>query len=106
MRLMDMITMVSDSAYEKVKDSDALDDAEKRSVAQAVGVAAIKIGDMLNHRSKDYVFDMERFLLGGENRPLSAIHDLCASAPYWKRLRSAAKRRASLCRPRPIRNGA
>lgn len=62
MRLMDMITMVSDSAYEKVKDSDALDDAEKRSVAQAVGVAAIKIGDMLNHRSKDYVFDMERFL--------------------------------------------
>lgn len=62
MRLMDMIEMVSDSAYEKVKDSDALDDAEKRNVARAVGVAAIKIGDMLNHRSKDYVFDMDRFL--------------------------------------------
>ena len=62
MRLMDMIEMVSDSAYEKVKDSDALDDAEKRDVARAVGVAAIKIGDMLNHRSKDYVFDMDRFL--------------------------------------------
>ena len=39
-----------------------MDEGTREAVARQTGVAAMKIGDMLNHRAKDYIFDMERFL--------------------------------------------
>ncbi len=63
MRLSDMIGDVTKSAYDKASGSDiAMSEEEKLRVARAVGVAAIKIGDMLNHRTRDFIFDMDRFL--------------------------------------------
>ena len=63
MRLSDMIETATNNAYLKVSESPSIIQAEeKTSVAKAVGIAALKIGDLLNHRSKDYVFDMDRFL--------------------------------------------
>ena len=63
MRLSDMIETVMDNAYQKINDSGiVIDEDEKKDVAKTIGVAAMKIGDMVNHRTKDYVFDMERFL--------------------------------------------
>lgn len=63
MRLSDMINDVTKSAYEKASGSDiAMSEEEKTAVARTVGVAAIKIGDMMNHRTKDFTFDMDRFL--------------------------------------------
>ncbi|HEX9855217.1 MAG TPA: arginine--tRNA ligase [Acidimicrobiia bacterium] len=40
--------------------------AERDLIAELVGVAALKYGDLQNHRTSDYVFDLERFseLLG------------------------------------------
>ena len=40
----------------------ALDDAESRRVAEAVGIAAIKYADLSNDRVKDYVFSFDRML--------------------------------------------
>src|SRR5690606_4527576 len=34
---------------------------EKHRIAEAVGLAALKYADIMNHRAKDYVFDLERF---------------------------------------------
>lgn len=39
-----------------------LDPAERRRVAEAVGIAAIKYADLSNDRIKDYVFDFDRML--------------------------------------------
>lgn len=63
MRLSDMIDMVTENAY-KVTESSSVEmsDKDRRRAAQTIGVAAMKVGDMLNHRSKDYVFDLERFM--------------------------------------------
>jgi arginyl-tRNA synthetase len=36
-------------------------EAEREHIAQLVAVATLKFADLLNHRSKDYVFDLERF---------------------------------------------
>lgn len=65
MRLQTLLETVTDAALEKLQNSDylnTLSDEDKRAVAQKVGVAAVKFGDLINHRSKDYVFDMDKFL--------------------------------------------
>jgi len=63
MRLSDMIETVTGAALERAEASGVVaGPAARETVARAVGVAAMKIGDMVNHRTKDYVFDMDRFL--------------------------------------------
>jgi arginyl-tRNA synthetase len=39
-----------------------LDDEERAAVAEAVGVGAIKYGDLSTDRTRDYVFDWDRML--------------------------------------------
>lgn len=63
MRLSDMIDTVTSNALQKTSESGVVfDDDDKLAVSKTVGIAAMKIGDMINHRTKDYIFDMERFL--------------------------------------------
>ena len=64
MRLSDMIELVTASALEKAASSSVpMGEAEQRDVARKVGVAALKVGDLVNHWAKDYVFDIDRFLM-------------------------------------------
>lgn len=37
------------------------DQAEKNDIAVKVGVAALKFADLMNHRTRDYIFDLDRF---------------------------------------------
>jgi len=63
MRLNDLIDTVITSASEKVNESDVvMTEHERAEAARKLGIAALKVGDMQNHRTKDYIFDMERFL--------------------------------------------
>ncbi len=65
MQLQTLLDTVTDAALDKLKNSDylsTLSDDDKKTVAKKVGVAAIKFGDLINHRSKDYIFDMDKFL--------------------------------------------
>ena len=65
MQLQTLLGTVTDAALDKLKNSDylnSLSDDDKKAVAEKVGVAAIKFGDLINHRSKDYIFDMDKFL--------------------------------------------
>jgi len=49
---------VTAAALNKVEESGVVTgEDEKRETARMVGVAALKIGDMVNHRTKDYIFD-------------------------------------------------
>lgn len=61
MRLSDLIQTAVDGAMEKLADSEyVLDD--KLETAEKIGMAAIKFGDLSNQPSKDYVFDLNKFL--------------------------------------------
>ena len=51
-----MLRMLYLNQLEKVSEE------EKDSVAEKVGIAAIKFGDLINHRSKNYIFDLDKFL--------------------------------------------
>ena len=62
MRLEYLLGSVSDVIYEKVRSNNsALSEEEMRTIADQVGLAAIKYGDLSNQPSKDYIFDVERF---------------------------------------------
>ncbi len=51
----------SAEVYKKIQENRDYEEAEARDIAEKVGLAAIKYGDLSNQASKDYIFDMERF---------------------------------------------
>ena len=62
MRLETLVGEVEDRMYEKICDSGTLAGEEARQTAQTVALAAIKYGDLSNQPSKDYIFDIDRFI--------------------------------------------
>ena len=65
MPLNTLLDTAINAAYGKLSDSAYLSGAneeEKRALAQKVGIAAVKFGDLINHPTRDYVFDIDKFL--------------------------------------------
>lgn len=62
--LRDFFDMVNERARSRLEEMEVAADypqAEREHIAHLVAVATVKFADLLNHRSKDYVFDLERF---------------------------------------------
>jgi arginyl-tRNA synthetase len=63
-RLGDVIEMLTDAARRRLDEAHLAEDypeAERARIAEMVGVAALKFGDLINNRTSDYVFDLDRF---------------------------------------------
>jgi len=64
LRLQDLIALVTTAAEERLAEADiaqAYPPEERAEIARKVGLAALKYGDLRNHRQSNYVFDVERF---------------------------------------------
>lgn len=64
MYLSDFIDLVTAASEEKLKESQKafrLSDKKRKELALQIGVSAIKFGDMINYRAKDYIFDVSKF---------------------------------------------
>ena len=64
MRLEDLLNILEAEAYKKVEaavTSGEISDDEMKEIARKVGIGALKFADLSNHRSKDYVFDIDKF---------------------------------------------
>ena len=64
MKLKDLIALVVESAFKRMDEShvaEDFDEAERAEVARMVGLAALKYADLMNQRTKDYIFDLDRF---------------------------------------------
>lgn len=64
LRLRDLIDMVVARAAQRLEENELateFNDAEKAEIAEKVGLAALKFGDLQNHRSSNYIFDIDRF---------------------------------------------
>ncbi len=61
MRLSDMIQTVTDAALARIDEQGNVTE-NREEYARKIGMAAIKFGDLINHRSKDYIFDMDKFM--------------------------------------------
>ena len=65
MRLGQLIRMATDGAAARLAEAGLateMTDAERADVARRVGIAAIKFADLSNHRTSNYVFDLDRFI--------------------------------------------
>ena len=62
MQLSDLLDTVVECAYEKLRLSDDVEETLKKETAEKIGIAAIKFGDLINHYSKDCIFDIEKFM--------------------------------------------
>jgi len=64
MKLEDLIRMASDSATARLDEAGLAEGypaEERAAIARMVGLAAIKFADLSNHRTSNYVFDLDRF---------------------------------------------
>ena len=62
MQLSDLLDAVVECAYEKLRRSDNVEESVKKETAEKIGIAAIKFGDLINHYSKDCIFDLDKFM--------------------------------------------
>ncbi len=60
--LQDLREGINEEAYKKMMDNRDYEEEEARDIAAKVGLAALKYGDLSNQASKDYVFDLDRFI--------------------------------------------
>jgi arginyl-tRNA synthetase len=64
MKLFDLIAMATDEATKKLSEAGLAADypeEERKAIAQAVGIGALKFADLSNHRLSNYIFDLDRF---------------------------------------------
>lgn len=62
MRLERLIDEINAAVYVKIKEKEKVPEQEMESTARIVGLAALKYGDLSNQATKDYVFDVDRFI--------------------------------------------
>jgi arginyl-tRNA synthetase len=63
-RLRDLIDMVRTAAARRLDEAEIAADyppEERAAIAHAVGIAALKFADLINNRTSDYIFDLDRF---------------------------------------------
>lgn len=64
LRLGDLISLVTEGARERLDEAHIAEEyppEERDAIARQVGLAALKFGDLSNHRMSNYVFDLDRF---------------------------------------------
>jgi len=73
MKLADLIDEAVAAAHRTMEANggrERFNDEEFANVAEVVGIAALKFGDLITHRASDYIFDLERFTaLEGKTGP-------------------------------------
>lgn len=62
MRLEYLLKEINEEMYQKIAQNENMDEDEARKTAQIVALSAIKYGDLSNQASKDYIFDIDRFI--------------------------------------------
>ena len=62
MRLEYLIQSINEEVYKKIQEKQKVPDDELQRTAEMIGLAALKYGDLSNQATKDYVFDVDRFI--------------------------------------------
>jgi len=62
MRLENLIQSINDAVYDKIMENREMLEEEAKAISKKVGLAALKYGDLSNQTSKDYIFDIDRFI--------------------------------------------
>ncbi len=64
LRLADLVSMVAERAAQRLDENElatGYSGEERHRIAHLVGMSALKFGDLHNHRTSNYIFDLDRF---------------------------------------------
>lgn len=64
MKLQDLLSMAREQALARMDEAGIAQDydqEERVDIATKVGIAAVRYADLMNHRTSDYIFDLEKF---------------------------------------------
>ena len=76
MRLEQLIRDINGEVYKKIQEKQKVPENEMERTAEIIGLAALKYGDLSNQATKDYVFDVERFIsFEGQYRSPYPVYD-------------------------------
>lgn len=62
MRLEKLVGDIQNEMYQKIAENNTMKKEEAEKTAKQVALSAIKYGDLSNQASKDYIFDIDRFI--------------------------------------------
>lgn len=62
MRLESLIANINEEVYRRIIENRDVSEEEAKEAAKIIGLAALKYGDLSNQATKDYIFDLERFI--------------------------------------------
>ena len=62
MRLENLVAEIDDAVYARIMENRTVTEDEAKETAKVIGLAALKYGDLSNQASKDYIFDIDRFV--------------------------------------------
>lgn len=62
LRLEQLVGDINEAVFKRIMESREETEEHAREIAKIVGLAALKYGDLSNQPSKDYVFDVDRFI--------------------------------------------
>ncbi|WP_313130643.1 arginine--tRNA ligase [Anaerocolumna sp.] len=107
MRLETLISEINDAVYQKMLENREMPEEEAKSISRKVGLAALKYGDLSNQASKDYVFDIDRFIsFEGDTGPyiLYTIVRIKSIVAKYKELVGKSEIEASTILPTDIKS--
>ena len=82
MRLEYLIDDINKRMLERISENRDMDDDEAGVIANTVGLAAIKYGDLSNQASKDYIFDVDKFTSSEGNTGPYILYTISAKSPF------------------------
>lgn len=62
LRLEQLVGNINEAVYNRIMENREVSEEAAKETAEIVGLAALKYGDLSNQASKDYVFDIDRFV--------------------------------------------
>ncbi len=62
MRLEYLISDINEAVFRRIMENRTMSEEEARRTSETVGLAALKYGDLSNQATKNYVFDVDRFI--------------------------------------------
>ncbi|MDD6213531.1 MAG: arginine--tRNA ligase [Clostridiales bacterium] len=62
MRLEHLIQDIDEAVFQRIMANRTVSEEEARQISQIVGLAALKYGDLSNQATKNYIFDVDRFI--------------------------------------------
>lgn len=88
-------TLINDAynkAFEQIENSNRdLDDNEKCKIAKIIGLAALKYGDLSNSPTRDYIFDLDKFLSFEGNTGPYILYSIVRIKSIFEKLGSISK---------------